>query len=832
MRSAFLLPFLILATVTHAQLPGMGEGSLEPVSWSISMLDHGDGEWDLIFRADIDDGWYVYSQQLTGDMGPIPTTLAFDTLGHVELIGAATETGAKEIKGHDEMFDMEVKKFKGHALFTQRVRLSDPTLPITGRLDYMSCDDSRCIFPDPVYFQVVPAEDRHAFDGLPFTSEGGPGGDAIGDDPVSWTIVPNDLGGGRWRLDFVATVQDGWYVYSQNDYGDMGPMPTKIAFDTLDHVLLRGDATESGDHVKEGHDPIFEMTVKKFGHAATFSRELEVSDPSVDVTGVINFMTCNDEACIFPDPLPFAVGLASGSIRLGEELIDGPSVAGIDYKLPHVDLEDPVVKGGAGTSNSGVKKGSSMWRIFFLGFIGGLLALLTPCVFPMIPLTVSFFTKGSEDKAKGLRSAITYGAFILVIYLLFSVPFHLLGSVNPEIFNEISTNPWLNIFFFVIFIVFAISFFGYFEITLPASWVNRMDQNASQAGGLIGIFFMALTLALVSFSCTGPILGSLLAGALTADGGAWQLTAGMGGFGLALALPFGLFALFPQWLNSLPRSGSWLNSVKVVLGFAEVALAFKFLSNADLVKHWNLVPYELFMAIWVICGIGIVLYLLGKIRFPHDSPVKKLSGARWAFTALFALATGYMLMGFRYNKATETFTTLKLMSGLAPPVGYSWIFPKHCPHDLPCFHDLDDAMAEAERTNKPLLLDFTGYACVNCRKMEEHVWPEPGVFDLIQNEYILVSLYVDDTEELPEDEQHVYETSTGKKKLIETKGNKWSTLQSETFVISSQPYYALLSPEGELLTDPVAYTPDASEYQAFLERGIEGMKVLDQQASR
>jgi thiol:disulfide interchange protein len=243
----------------------------------------------------------------------------------------------------------------------------------------------------------------------------------------------------------------------------------------------------------------------------------------------------------------------------------------------------------------------------------------------MIPLTVSFFTKGSEDKKKGLKNALTYGGFILGIYLLFSLPFHLLGSVNPEIFNEISTNPWLNIFFFVIFLVFAVSFFGYFEITLPSSWVNSMDEKASKFGGMIGIFFMALTLALVSFSCTGPILGSLLAGALTADGGAWQLTAGLGGFGLALALPFALFALFPSWLNSLPRSGSWLNSVKVVLGFAEIALAFKFLSNADLVKQWRIVPYELFMVVWVLCALGIVLYLFGVIRFPHDSPVKARS---------------------------------------------------------------------------------------------------------------------------------------------------------------------------------------------------------------
>ncbi|MCB0793287.1 MAG: thioredoxin family protein [Flavobacteriales bacterium] len=691
----------------------------------------------------------------------------------------------------------------------------------------MTCNDQSCIFPDPLYFKVHPGAGTTEFGDLPFTN-----GSSGQEGPVTWSLsVTADRD--DWHLDFLAEVQEGWYVYSQRSFGDDGPIPTSIAFDTLEHVAVKGPGSEDGPGLVEAFDEIFGMQVRKFKHHVTFRRTVSVTDAELPITGAINFMSCNDESCIFPDPLRFSVVPATGAVTMGDVPVNS-SLAVLEgpiYKLPRVDLDAAIVK-ASGEATSSVRGTTSLWRIFFLGFVGGLLALLTPCVFPMIPLTVSFFTKGSEDRAKGLRNALTYGGFILLIYLLFSLPFHLLGSVNPEIFNEISTNPWLNIFFFVIFIVFAISFFGYFEITLPASWVNRMDQNASRFGGQIGIFFMALTLALVSFSCTGPILGSLLAGALTADGGAWQLTVGMGGFGLALALPFALFALFPQWLNRLPRSGSWLNSVKVVLGFAEVALAFKFLSNADLVKHWGIVPYELFMAVWVLCASGIVLYLLGKIRFPHDSPVQKLSGLRWGFTTLFAVATVYLLMGFRYNEGTKTFHTLKLMSGLAPPVGYSWIFPKHCPHDLDCYHDLEPAMAQAKASGKPLLLDFTGYACVNCRKMEEHVWPEPGVYDLIRDDYVLVSLYVDDKEELPETEQHVYVTSSGKKKEIITKGNKWSTVQAETFVISSQPYYALLSPDGELLTDPVAYTPDVDEYRAFLERGLEGMRVLDQQARR
>ncbi|MFN3876175.1 MAG: protein-disulfide reductase DsbD family protein, partial [Flavobacteriales bacterium] len=390
-------------------------------------------------------------------------------------------------------------------------------------------------------------------------------------DPVKWTIASKDLGGGFWEVTFQAAIEKGWAVYSQQAE-EMGPIPTLIVVDTTGGVAADGLAQESGAKVIEGLDPVFGIPVKKFKESAAFAQRIRVADPTRPVTGYFEYMACDDERCTPPTAVYYIVGLASGTYALGDVSFDpnDPRFAGIatrsdaaELRLPHVNLDEPVVR----DEGARAEKESSLWWIFVLGFIGGLVALLTPCVFPMIPLTVSFFTKSSQDRATGLKNALTYGGFIFLIYLLFSLPFHLLGSVNPEIFNEISTNPWLNIGFFVIFIVFAISFFGYFEITLPSSWVNKMDSNASRYGGLIGTFFMALTLALVSVSCTGPILGSLLAGALTPAGGAWQLTAGMGGFGLALALPFGLFALFPGWLSSLPRSGSWLNSVKVVLGF-------------------------------------------------------------------------------------------------------------------------------------------------------------------------------------------------------------------------------------------------------------------------
>jgi len=418
-------------------------------------------------------------------------------------------------------------------------------------------------------------------------------------------------------------------------------------------------------------------------------------------------------------------------------------------------------------------------------------------------------------------------AFYLAVYLVLSIPFHLMDNVNPDILNDISTNVWLNIAFFLIFLFFAFSFFGYYELTLPSSWVNK-TSSAEGIGGVVGIFFMALTLALVSFSCTGPILGALLVGALTSDGGAMQLTAGMGGFGLALAMPFALFAAFPGWMNSLPKSGGWLNTVKVVLGFVELALALKFLSNADLVKHWEILKIEPFLAAWILIAVGLALYLFGFIKFPHDSPVKKLSATRIGLGVLSVAFAAYLATGFIYDEKAGSLRSLKLLSGLAPPTCYSWFYPCDCPQNLNCFKDLETGMAYAKEVNKPVMIDFTGHACVNCRKMEEHVWPEQEVYKYLKDEYVVISLYVDEKIELPENEQIEVQKVTGGTRKLRNVGHKWSHYQTEYFNTNTQPYYALMSPDGKLLNQPVGYTPDEQDYAQFLQCGLDAYEQLTQ----
>ncbi|MCH1547622.1 MAG: hypothetical protein L7S44_03570 [Flavobacteriaceae bacterium] len=639
-------------------------------------------------------------------------------------------------------------------------------------------------------------------------------------DPVSWDFETVKISENEYELVFIAEIDPKWSVYSQFIDG-IGPVPTSFTFDLNQGFNLLGDVIEDPKNRVTEQDPVFEIIVSKFYTQAKFIQKVKLNNANIPISGFLTFMTCDDTRCLPPTDVDFnfqftqknntEINQNEVNVTNSNELLYGYNPEEIRVKENDCDVKESDADEGSNNTLIG---------IFGLGFIGGLLALLTPCVFPMIPLTVSFFTKKSTNN--GTFNAVLYGLFIVLVYLALSIPFHLLDSVNPDILNEISTNITLNVIFFLIFIFFAFSFFGYYELTLPSSWVERSTKGES-FGGFLGIFFMALTLAVVSFSCTGPILGSLLASSITSDGGAWQLTSGMAGFGLALGLPFALFAMFPRMLMSLPKSGGWLNTVKVVLGFVELALALKFLSNADLVAHWGLLKIEVFLFLWFLISFGLTLYLLGLIKFPHDSKINKFSFLRISSIILAFSFSIYLATGFKFNKETSTFKSLSLLSGLAPPVGYSILYPNDCPNNLDCFKDLKSGIDYATKVNKPILLDFTGFACVNCRKMEEHIWPLKRVDEIIRNKYVLISLYVDDKKMLPENEQVFVQRNSSKQvRKLKNFGHKWAHFQTEFFQTNSQPYYVLLSPDGkEILNSPVGYTPDENEYISFLECGLE-----------
>jgi thiol:disulfide interchange protein DsbD len=492
--------------------------------------------------------------------------------------------------------------------------------------------------------------------------------------------------------------------------------------------------------------------------------------------------------------------------------LEGGVDAGARIIVPSINVNKPVNECG----DEGAKN-KSILSIFFLGVLGGLIALLTPCVFPMIPVTVTFFTKKSQRRKAGISNAILYGSFIFLIYVIITLPFHIANkAISPEIFNNISTNVWLNLLFFAVFVAFALSFFGLYEIGLPSSFANKMDSK-SGLGNIGGIFFMAATLAIVSFSCTGPILGTLLVG--VAEQGAWPLTAGAAGFGLALGLPFALFAMFPQWLHSLPRSGGWLTDVKVILGFLELALAIKFLSNADLVQQWGVLKREVFVAAWIIIGLLMVLYLLGKLKFSHSSPVKRFSFARIGFIVLFASFTIYLLPGLSNTRWAD----LRLISGFPPPRSYSLYSTSKGLQGVfqPMHNAYTEALETARREKKPVLIDFTGWACVNCRRMEENIWPDRLVDSLMRKRFVVVSLYVDERKKLPLAEQTIVKLNNGSEKSIITVGDKWATFQTENFGATAQPQYAIITPDEEALTRTKFYTDNANDFAAWLQCGLE-----------
>jgi thiol:disulfide interchange protein DsbD len=609
-----------------------------------------------------------------------------------------------------------------------------------------------------------------------------------------WNVSARKMSEGRYELTFSTEGSRGWQLYAPTQSIDLST--TEVSFPDSS-VQPERKFTESGTK-KLVSNPLFE-NVNIYEGPTEWTTVINIKGiVPAEIQGKFQYTYGRGDE-FYPTPFDFHVAL------------EGGVASNARIKISSIDISRPLNNCG-----DDIGEHKSIWGIFVLGLLGGFIALLTPCVFPMIPLTVSFFTKQSEGRKKGILNASLYGFSIFLIYVLLSLPFHIFHA-SPQVLNNFSTNVWLNLFFFVIFIVFALSFFGYFEIRLPGGLANR----ASSRSGLdtVGIFFMAFTLAIVSFSCTGPILGSLLAG--TAAEGSWPLTAGLAGFGLALALPFTLFAIFPNWLQSLPKSGGWLNSVKVVLGFLEVAMAIKFLSNADLVKQWGFLKRETFMALWIIIGIAIVLYLVGKIHFPHDSAVKKFSRSRIGFIALFAAATIYLLPGVTNTK----WANLKLISGFPPPLCYSiYSNPVNCKRGFEPMRDYEEALERARTENKPVLIDFTGWACVNCRRMEEAVWTNPIVDSLMRKEFVVVSLYVDEKRKLPIQQQMVYNASDGTEKSIVTIGDKWSNFQIENFNAASQPQYAIISTREKALTKTKAYTPDADKFADWLKCGLRGFK--------
>jgi thiol:disulfide interchange protein DsbD len=624
------------------------------------------------------------------------------------------------------------------------------------------------------------------------------------EEPVVWESKVEQLAEDRYQLIFEADIAPNWHLYSQFSDPE-GAIPTEFVFDQTDSFKLVGNVTESESVVD--YDQVFEMDLTYFNDSAIFQQQIQVLDDRLTQIKVeINYQACDDELCIFRTET-FALSL-DGSVAVVELDVDEKSQAlSAELKLALTEtqyLESATVKEGT----------NAPLNIFLLGFFGGLLALLTPCVFPMIPLTVSFFLKQSTTKSKGIFNALLYTFFIVLIYVLLSLPFHFIDSLNPEILNNLATNVGLNIFFFVVFVFFALSFFGFYELTLPTVWGSKTDEASAVRGGL-GIFFMALTLAIVSFSCTGPILGSLLAGSLTAEGGAFQLSIGMLGFGVALGLPFGLFALFPNALKALPKSGGWMTTVKVVLGFLELALALKFLSNADLVAHWGILKREVFVGIWTLISLGLTLYLFGIFRFPHEVKMPLSKGRKLVAVGVLIL-TSYLFLGFVSEE-----NKLRLFSGFPPPEFYSLNTQESdCPLGLECYKDFELGKQAAALANKPILLDFTGWACVNCRRMEENVWADPAVYELLNERYIIISLYVDDRETLAPESQFNFQYPDGRIKEINTIGKKWATFQAINFNTASQPFYIQMSSDGELLNTPIQYT-DKVTFENWLKQGLE-----------
>ena len=672
--------------------------------------------------------------------------------------------------------------------------------------------------------------------------------------PVKWKIKLDDKGGAPEKeIVFTATADKGWHLYDMN-LPEGGPVSTSFTFETLNGAELIGQPVPSVKPTTV-YDEQFAMNLRWYPGTVSFIQKLKVTDPAkFKVEGEVEFMACNDETCLPPDQIPFSFdkksihvdpALAANSSTTEVDKEDAtaiqPDTQVVAEEASELNTPDPAAKETPATTSpkasdsltdspnlwspvidqlksfgdATVSAADTSWLfIFFAGFLGGLIALLTPCVWPMIPMTVSFFLKRTKDRKKAIRDAITYGLSIIVIYLVMGLL--ITGIFGASALNDLSTNAIFNILFLLLLVVFAVSFFGAFELVLPASWTSKLDSKADSTTGVLSIFFMSFTLVLVSFSCTGPIIGTLLVQAASM-GTAVGPAIGMFGFALALSIPFSVFAIFPNMLQSMPKSGGWLNSVKVVLGFLELALALKFLSVADLAYGWRLLDREAFIVLWIVIFSLLGVYLLGKIKFSHDSEVKYVSVPR-LFMAIISFAFAiYMVPGLWG-------APLKAISAFAPPL-YTQDFNLYKNEVHAAFDDYESGMAYAKKVNKPVMIDFSGFGCVNCRKMEASVWTDPKVKQMLENDYVLITLMVDDKTKLP---QPIEIQENGKTRKLKTIGDKWSYLQRSKFGSNAQPFYILLNDEGQPLGPSYAFNEDVSKYIQFLQNGLKEFKKEQQ----
>lgn len=630
-------------------------------------------------------------------------------------------------------------------------------------------------------------------------------------DPIAWKATVTDNAVASATIKITAVIDDGWHLYSL-DLPEDGPNATTIDFDLPQGVTLDGRLVPSKKPT-EKYDEMFALNLSWWEHSVTFTQKVRIADEKTHTVGIsVSFQGCDDQTCIAPKTQQLEAEVGTGPEAVKEAVADTVAAAlpgesaPVEEEKPQTDWWAPVTFSEADMPAQTDVSGSPWWLIFIWGFGGGLLALLTPCVWPMIPMTVSFFLKKSKSRRRSIMNAIIYSASIIVIFLTLGIVLTLI--FGPGKLNEIATGAVFNIIFFLLLVVFAISFFGAFEITLPSKWSNAVDARAESTTGILSIFFMAFTLVLVSFSCTGPIIGTLLVEAFSQSNLMGPLL-GMGGFALGLALPFGLFAFFPSMLKELPRSGSWLNTVKVVLGFVELILSLKFLSVADLAYGWRILDREVFIAIWIVLFVLLGIYLLGKLRFSHDAPQEHTSVGRF-FMAVASLSFAVYLVPGLWG------APLKAISAFAPPL-YTQDFNLYG-GTFEEFHDYDQGMDYAKAQGKPVLLDFSGYACVNCRKMEGAIFDNPTVRTIIEDNYVIIKLMVDDKAKLS---TPMTVEENGKAVRLSTVGEKWAFLQRHKFGINSQPYYVLLDNEGKPLNTPRVYDENLADFVAWLEDGIE-----------